>query len=334
VKIVLLVTSPGDLMCGVADYAEKLALAFRDIGADAVLERPETWSASEIARLRRAHGGRDTVLHLQYPSLTMGNSLAPALLPSLCRNVYVTLHEFRLFSLPRKLIFLPYALKARAVLFSNDAERDGYRRAFPLGGASLRVLPIGNNIRKVDESVERHERLVYFGQISRNKGIEIFLDTVARLRAKVATTMDVRMIGAMVEGDGEFRAMVETRARELGVTLRLNLPPEDVSRELLAATAALLPFPDGVSDKRGSALACLDHGLSVLTTQSETTPGWLKQTTLPITSADDAFAVIDRLLAGSIERHPASDVLMTELKARDWREIARAHLELYRQTMR
>lgn len=332
-KIVLLVTSPGNLMCGVADYAEKLAQALRDLGADAALERPKAWSAGEVSRIRRACGDRDTVLHLQYPSLTMGNSLAPALLPILSHNVYATLHEFRLFSLPRKLIFLPYALKARAVLFSNHAERDGFHRAFPFGGASLRVLPIGNNIRRVNEAVERCERLVYFGQISRNKGIETFLDTVAKLKAG-STEMECRMIGAMVDGDGEFRAMVEARARELGVTLRLNLTPDDVSRELLAASIALLPFPDGVSDKRGSALACLDHGLSVLTTQSETTPDWLKQTTLPVASADDASIAIGRLLAGTIDRRPAADMLAKELKARDWRDIARAHLELYRQTMR
>ncbi|MDH6264749.1 glycosyltransferase involved in cell wall biosynthesis [Rhizobium sp. SG_E_25_P2] len=332
-KIVLLVTSPGDLMCGVADYTEKLAQAFDDIGVEAILDRPASWNAGEIARIRRVHGGADTVLHLQYPSLTMSNSLAPAMLPIVAPNIYATLHEFRLFSLPRKLIFAPFALRARALVFSNPAERDGFRRAFPFGGASLRVLPIGNNIHKVDDAVERRERLVYFGQISRNKGIEIFLDTISTLRRQGAP-LECRMIGAMVEGDGEFRAMVERRAAELDVSLRLNMPPDDVSRELLAATIALLPFPDGVSDKRGSALACLDHGVSVLTTQSQTTPAWLKQTTLPITDPDDAAAAIARLLAGNADRHPGADVLAREMKARDWREIARAHLALYRDTMR
>lgn len=332
-KIVLLVTSPGDLMCGVADYTEKLAQAFLEIGAEAIIERPAAWSTSEILRIRRRYPGQDVVFHLQYPSLTMGNSLAPAMLPALTQNVFATLHEFSLFSLPRKMVFLPYALRARAILFSNESERDVFRRAFPFTRAALPVLPIGNNIRRVEEVVERCERLVYFGQISRNKGIELFLDTVVRLRSKAAP-IDVRMIGAMVEGDGEFRAMVERRASELGVTLRLNLPPDDVSRELLAASIALLPFPDGVSDKRGSALACLDHGVSLLTTQSEKTPNWLKQTTLPIYDTDDASSLIERLLAGQTERHPAADVLARELKARDWREIARSHLELYNRTMR
>ncbi|MCV3766864.1 hypothetical protein [Rhizobium sp. TRM95796] len=332
-KIVLLVTSPGDLMCGVADYTEKLAQAFLDIGAEAVIERPRRWSAGEIARIRRRHHGHGAALHLQYPSLTMGNSLAPAMLPVIEPDVYVTLHEFRLFSLPRKLIFLPYALKARTILFSNEAERDGFHSAFPFGHAPLHVLPIGNNILKVDEVVERRERLVYFGQISRKKGIEIFFDTVADLKRKAAP-IDVRMIGAMVEDDGEFRAMVEDRSRDLGVTLRINLPPDDVSRELLAASIALLPFPDGVSDKRGSALACLDHGVTLLTTQSDKTPAWLKQTTLAIADAADASGVVDRLLSGQMERRPAPDILARELKARDWREIARAHLELYERTMR
>lgn len=332
-KIVLLVTSPGELMCGVADYTEKLAQAFVDIGADAVVDRPSHWSVGEVARIRRRHGGARTALHLQYPSLTMGNSLSPAMLPVLAPNVFVTLHEFRLFSLPRKLIFLPYALRARAVLFSNEAERDGFNRTFPVSAASLRVLPIGNNIRKVDEAVTRRERLVYFGQISRNKGIETFLDAVAALRGK-GIEIDCRMIGAMVEGDGEFRAMVERRAAQLDIPLHLNMPPDDVSRHLLAATIALLPFPDGVSDKRGSALACLDHGVSVLTTHSETTPVWLKQTTFGISGAEDAAAMISRLLSGNTERHPAADILAREMKARDWREIARAHLELYREAMR
>ena len=138
------------------------------------------------------------------------------------------------------------------------------------------------------------------------------------------------MIGAMTDSDPDFKALVLGSAERYGIVKRLSLPADEVSAELNAASFALLPFPVGVSDKRGSALAALDHGVAVLTTHSTTTPGWLRAVTHPITSAEDAATTISAMLDGTWSRQRSPELLEQEMLARDWREIARRHLALYR----
>ena len=321
-------------MCGVADYSYRLAQALAGLGANVVLEEPKTWSLDAARALRSRHRGEaDTVFHLQYPSLTMGNSLSPAAIPLLLPRLYTTLHEFRLFSFPRKAIFASHSLLDRRIIFSNGAERDVFQRYYPWSGNRLEVIPIGNNITRIGGRMPGPERLVYFGQISRNKGVELFLETAALLRA-AGNPIEIRMIGAMVDNDPQFQSLVLGSVEKHGITKRLSLPADEVSAELSAATIALLPFPDGVSDKRGSALAALDHGVTVLTTHSKTTPGWLRAVTHAIASPDDAAATVTGLLAGTHPRRKAAELLEQEMLARDWTEIARRHLALYRQNER
>jgi glycosyltransferase involved in cell wall biosynthesis len=334
-NVVLLIASSRGEMCGVADYTERLAAAIEEIGATVHLELLDRWSFSDIYALRRRYADDpDTVFHMQYPSLHLGKSVAPGFLPLLLPRSFVTLHEFGLFNIIRKLIFALPALWSRRIVFSNEAEKSVFLRYFPFA-RRLSVLPIGNNIPNLTRGAagQRHERVVYFGQISRNKGIEFFLDTIKQLRAS-NVSIEVELIGAMVETDGAFVEMVTRSAAELGVRLRLNMSPADVSGALSEASFALLPFPDGVSNKRGSALACLDHGLTVLTTHSGLTPDWLSRTTHGISTPDGAAELLSALVKGEGERHPASDILARELRARDWHEIARAHVQLYEDGLR
>lgn len=334
-NIVLLIASSKGEMCGVADYTERLAAALEEIGATVHLELLDRWSFADIAALRRRYAADpQTVFHMQYPSLHLNKSVAPGFLPLLLPRSFVTLHEFGLFNIVRKLIFALPALLSRRIIFSNEAEKSVFRGYFPFA-RRLSVLPIGNNIPNLSRGrpVPRRERVVYFGQISRNKGIEFFIETIRRLRVS-GVAVEAEMIGAMVETDPAFVEMVNRSAEELGIRLRLNMPPAGVSLALNEASFALLPFVDGVSNKRGSALACLDHGLCVLTTHTALTPEWLAATTHGITAPSDAAERLASLLKGEGDRHPAEDILSREMLARDWHEIARAHVRLYEAGLR
>ncbi|WP_414091081.1 glycosyltransferase [Rhizobium sp. BR 314] len=331
--MVFIVASPRDSMCGVADYTTRLAAAFAGTSVTAVVEYPANFSFSTLMDIRRRHG-RDAAFHLQYPSLGMGKSFGPALIPLLFSHSFVTLHEFRLFSLARKLIFLVYALLSKAVVFSSSEERDLFARWFPFSKSRLVVMPIGNNIPRHTVQLERRaaRRIVYFGQISRDKGIEVFIETVRRLKT-AGRDIEAVMIGALVDGHSEIVEMVRAAERDLRVRLALSLPSDDVSRELAAADMALLPFPGGVTDKRGSALACLDHGVTLLTTHSETTPDWLKQVSYPIEDAESATLIVARLIDGALPPDPAPEIRATELKVREWPEIARRLIALYKRSI-
>lgn len=322
-------------MCGVADYTERLAAALEEAGATVHLELLERWSFADIAALRKRYADYPrTVFHMQYPSLHLNKSVAPGFLPLLLPRSFVTLHEFGLFNIVRKLIFALPAFLSRRIIFSNEAEKAVFRGYFPFA-RRLSVLPIGNNIPNLsrNQTTHRRERVVYFGQISRNKGIEFFIETVRRLRSS-GIAVEAELIGAMVETDPAFVGMVTGSAEKLGIRLRLNMAPEDVSAALNETSFALLPFVDGVSNKRGSALACLDHGLCVLTTHSALTPEWLAATTYGVKAPEDAAERLAELIEGEGDRHPAADLLSREMRARDWPEIARAHINLYEAALR
>lgn len=322
-------------MCGVTDYAERLAAALQEIGANATVEFFDRWSFANFRALRRrCRNQPNTVFHMQYPTLRLGRSVSPGFVPLLLPNAFVTLHEFRLFNVLRKAAFFPASLLAKRIVFSNDEERTLFRSYFPYAGRRLTVIPIGNNIpRLTPRGVEaRPERLVYFGQISRNKGIEFFLETVARLRSAGAR-IEAEMIGAMVDDDPAFVGLVKSSAERDAIRLRLNMPADRVSAALNEATIALLPFPDGISNKRGSALASLDHGLAVLTTHSELTPDWMAKVTHPVSSPENAAALVGRIMSGEAERLPSPDIRARELHRRDWNEIAKEHLRLYREAL-
>lgn len=328
--VLIAATMPGE-MCGVTDYTVRLAAALRGIGIDAVVEFFDRWSFANFMKLKhRYRKNPNAIFHVQYPTLRLGLSVAPGFAPLLVGNSFVTLHEFGTFNVLRKAAFIPSSILSKKIIFSNNEEKARFQRYFPHSHGRLTVMPIGNNIPQLSPRGARvgPERLVYFGQISRNKGVEFFLDTVAQLRSAGAS-IDVDMIGAMVDSDRDFVDLVRSRSERDKIGLRLSLPADEVSATLNDATIALLPFPDGVSNKRGSALASLEHGATVLTTHSELTPEWLTKVTHPVSSPDNAADLIGRIMAGTAERVLAPETLARELRLRDWAEIARSHVKLY-----
>ncbi|HUS37037.1 MAG TPA: glycosyltransferase family 4 protein, partial [Verrucomicrobiae bacterium] len=117
--------------------------------------------------------------------------------------------------------------------------------------------------------------LVYFGSISPSKQFPWILDAWRAARAHAPTAL-------IVIGD---RLEVETSSEERRfLTVHSFLPSNDVSRTLQAADLLALPFSDGVSERRGSFMAGLSHGLPVVTT--------IGPATGPTLSKSDSFAAV------------------------------------------
>jgi len=109
--------------------------------------------------------------------------------------------------------------------------------------------------------------MIYFGQIYEYKGIEDFIDTIRLLRVQ-NNNLPCAIIGALGDANTPIVKLIRKMAGTLDIELKFNLPPEKVADELSNSNIVLLPFPDGISDKRGSALACLEHGLTVISKTS------------------------------------------------------------------
>jgi glycosyltransferase involved in cell wall biosynthesis len=323
VRIVHVLAGRPDNRCGILDYTNRLVEALANLKSDTERVLVNRWSLNETLRIARAHRGE--IVHVQYPSMDMGKAPWWALLGFLCGRTVVTLHEYRIFSTARKLYCLPVAVMAKQIVFSNSEERRAFLAWYPFAARSSTVIPVGNNI-PVDATPQnnRPRRLIYFGQIGEKKGLEQVIEAVAALRAQ-GSDIPVAFVGAVVDPTSPIIEFVRAGAAKYAIDLRLNLNSEEVSRELLQASHAYLPFPDGITDKRGSALACLQHGVAVLTTHSEQTPDWLRAATTNCAGPLDAAS---HVMAPELPEIDA-EALAAGLAEREWPAIAERHLSIY-----
>jgi glycosyltransferase involved in cell wall biosynthesis len=103
------------------------------------------------------------------------------------------------------------------------------------------------------------------------------------------------------------------------------LAPPDLSAHLLAGDVALLPYADGASGRRGSLLACAEHGLPIVTTEPAADEVAAYVHAVQPTSYDLAEGVLT--VMSDRDRFRAKSLDLTEVMS--WRRIASDHVELY-----
>lgn len=334
-KVAFFLTKESGKPCGVGDYTYQVAQALEEQGICVTLEEFPKWSIPFMRAIKRRYkDDTQTLFHLQYPTLGMGLSFAPFLLPLLFyrHKVVITLHEFKQFHWIRKLYCLIPSLLGTKFIFTNEFERDVFCQVFPWTKTNCSIIPIGNNIRIIPNqhtTPQDTQRLVYFGQIVEGKGIEDFLETIQHLR-KSDNKIPCAIIGALLDPSSEITKKVQSAAKENNIDCLFNLSAEDVSKELHKSSIAFLPFPEGVGDKRGSALACLKHGLTVITKHSDLTPQWWRETTHHAQTSKEAASMIEMIRDGKIEKTKAPAILQKALDEREWSQIALMHINLYK----
>jgi len=251
------------------------------------------------------------------------------------------------------------------VVVTNDRHLDTAAARFPSGGAGGRPpaqVPIGSNIdvapagRELARSWLRRQLgagdeapvVVFFGFLHPVKELDRLVRAVAALRPRHP---GLRLV--IVGGAGShsvppaqatrLRRQLEDEARHYGlagggVLLTGYRPAAEVSRILSGADAAAFPFRDGLTAaKSGSLLAALDHGLPVIATSP---PGGGPvpregKGVLWVVPRDTAAlaAALDQVLTdpGLRARLTVSGSALAQ--AHRWPAIARAHLDIYAETV-
>jgi glycosyltransferase involved in cell wall biosynthesis len=97
----------------------------------------------------------------------------------------------------------------------------------------------------------------------------------------------------------EFREILVRGAPRLAARLHAPgaLSPSDLSLHLQACDIMIQPFPDGISTRRGTTMACLAHGLPIVSTVGELTESlWVGSESAALVPAGDATALADAVL--------------------------------------
>lgn len=180
---------------------------------------------------------------------------------------------------------------------------DGWRHRYAqwLGATPSYHLPVGSNIVCANTSrVEARQALgigdgallvTIFGQGHHSQQWELVARTCRRLLSRHPGVEVLHLGPRHTWLDGLFQ---DVRVRSDGY-----LPADEVSRRLAAADLFLSPFADGVSTRRTTLMAALQHGLPVVGTRGEATDAVLSDANghaLVLAPCDDEDAFIEAVM--------------------------------------
>ena len=330
----LVTGSPEAGRCGIHDYSRTLADALARAGVEVDLIDQRDWSiAGTLALARRLRRTAPDVVQMQYPMIVGWRSLGPHATGFLARlPQVVTLHEFTTFDRLRRASLGAFVRSARRIVMTTDSEAGRFLARFPAARAKTVTVPIGSNVPfRADPDVPRWDRrIVYFGQIKPLKGLEQFLELVARATAR-GLPYDFQVVGAPVTWARDYLAEMRRKTEGARVEWLLDRGDDETAALLAAASAAYLPYPDGASERRGSLIAALGNGAPVITTDGPDRPADMDGVMLLAADPAAACARLEELFAdGALERRlrragPAY------VRRFDWDSIAAGYADIYRQ---
>ena len=341
---------------GLGDYTLRLRAALTDLGWQSrVLTRRQVrrWDARSLVWLAKA-ASRTGIVHVQFQAGAYDLLGDVCLMPVLVRRlsprarVVTTFHDTRApYLFPRAGRLRQLAL--RLLAHTSDAVIAADQRDLrALGGPSPRHyhVPIGPNVLSApppgyDRAAFRSRlgvhadtpAIVYFGLHNTSKGLDLLLDTFDRVLVRRA---DARLlllgaeVGASDPTDRLTAANLGPRLDRFGShVLRTGwLAAEELSAHLLAGDVAVLPYTDGASARRGSLLACAEHGLPIVSTLPAAREVARFIQAVAADPMDLAEAVLRVATDPSIAAHlhAASLALARDMS---WPAIAAAHVRIY-----
>jgi glycosyltransferase involved in cell wall biosynthesis len=214
--------------------------------------------------------------------------------------VPITSWKFAVMTTWQRWQFWMLGRQADQVFFSIHPWVTKYRSWFP--DATVSTLPVGSNMPYV--GIPPAEAKQSFGLSSDRFTIGIFgqvnasrmVSTIAEAAEAVcARDPSAVVLYAGPQGDAVRTALPDLPLLDLGA-----LPAEDVSRALSAMDVHLAPFMDGISSRRGSALASLQHGVATVSTLGVHTDAPFRSadgTAIHLAHEEDTDAFVRHVLA-------------------------------------
>jgi glycosyltransferase involved in cell wall biosynthesis len=342
---------------GVGDYTKNLRAALAGLGwQSGVLSRQQVrrWDARSLVALVRS-ASLAGIIHIQYQAGAYDLLGDVCLMPTVLRRfrprtrVVTTFHDARppyLFPKAGSLRAAAVRLLARSshAVVAADA-RD--LTAVNVSPAHSYHVPIGPNVLGApppgyDRAAFRLAlglepdtlALIYFGLRNASKGLDLLLDAVNIVAASRPNVRLILVGGEVGASDPTDRRTAEQLRARLGTDIIETgwLPNDQLSAHLLAADIAVLPYADGASARRGSLLACAEHGLPIVSTLPAAPEVAEAVLAVPADPHALAKAVLHLVEAPSEIAH-----LRTQSRAlaasTAWPHIAAAHVAIYEQLL-
>jgi len=319
---------------GVGDYTARLADALAAAGDIVTVWTPGQSLPDRFGRksqrvLRDALSKTPGIVLLQYVPNALGarglNLPFCLWLRGIARggaDVRVMFHEpYFYFTITRPWRnALALVQRAMAHVLLDAASRTAYistetwrRYLTPRNGSSLELVPIPSNITPTPaaDATARHRRTMapagqlvvgHFGTYGDHVEREL-LRLLPALAGRCATAR-FAFIG---DGSDAFLSRLTVRHRDIAARSWASgtMHAADVSAALRACDVLVQPYPDGITTRRTSAMAGLQHGVPMVTTSGALTEAvWAASAAVSLIPAGDVSAFaneVDRLLRDRVD---------------------------------
>ena len=242
------------------------------------------------------------------------------------------------------------------VAVTNEPLLEHLRREFPSRARRIVLTPLSSIVPDHSGGEDRGETrrrlglapgevlLVYFGFLRPEKRVEMVLDAFSSLAHEALPVRLLVIAGQGGVGDSyeSYRTSLRQRFASLGADGRAHwydyVPYDELATLLQAADVAVLPIAGGVSWRRSSFLACLRHGLAVVTTRGEHTPPEVEDREhallVPPDDQEALTGALRQVIADGDLRHRLRAGAQTLFKRRDWNQVVKSNLETYELALR
>lgn len=308
----------------------------------------KNWGLSDLPAIHAIiREERPDAFHQQYPS-SMGGSSNRAILSNILplwlkarfpnTPLITTFHEFGERRLRWRARAIPNLVLSDAVI--TITERD--RKILSRWKSKVARIPIMSNIPAAavgtpaaqppgpEGSSGKKAKVVYFGFLKPLKGFERFVDVAALLGGD---DYDFSVIGEFAPESDPYHRSLLKRIRHAGLEgafrFKGRMEREAVAEELATSRCCLLPYEEGVSERRGSFLAAITQDIPVVTTVGPFTPKeYLDVQGLAILPKTDLWSMGEKVKE-FCARRPDPAGLAAIRKSVEIEVIAEAHMSLY-----
>ena len=282
-------------ICGVGDFMANVSEALSNAGERverSTLKRRNV--AIALSLLLGCYLRREEVVYISYPTEGYGKSLLPFLLVFGSRSrVVLHMHEYGSKNKYCRFLLRRFQ-RMHHLFFSNSDDFHRYLAECGLHVDSSRavdwcVVPTPSNIpvlAAMDRRNPAQVKVVHFGQIRPNKGLEQIIRMFGSLDGEKINCLVIGGVPVGYEGYAEYMA---EQFRQTGVQVKFNLSPMEISEELASAHVGVFWFPDGADERRGSLMAAMAHGVLCITTHSVRTPQIIKDATIGVDASIEYF---------------------------------------------
>jgi glycosyltransferase involved in cell wall biosynthesis len=336
VDIVSIVGDRAGEGCGIGDFVALINEEFERRGLTTGVVYTPALGFRDFPRIRRELALlAPRIVHFQFPSNSLGKSPSVSFLPLVHRRVpwVATICEFSVFHPMRRASLLPMPFAFDGYVVTTTDERDHLSRFNPRLPRRTGIIPAISNIRRAPVAPTRPEkrlnRVVFFGQIVPQRGLETFLD-FARLAHRSGDKLQCVVVGATPAWAAGYQQSIIPELRHAGCEVHLDLPEAGVSAILQSAAFGYFPYPDGACLKRGTLPAALGHDVILLAPWGPKTEPDVKAATVAANTPAEALWILRRLRDDAGER-AAREAAVTVFEERySVRATADLYLDFYR----